>query len=221
MTEPVPAPAVELYLIRHGNAKKLQGASYVTAPLTELGRQQATRTGEYLQAQGVPFDGYYSSALERAIETATLIGGKIGQTPTIQPGIQEMEYREIPATVAAELVARTGMLNRYFEARIGKPIRFPMIGRVAEGMLSILGRHPNGRVGIVVHGGVISSILAWYFPDNRRHWWSATVGNCSITRIRVIEGCATLVEFDAVAHLGDLAESAHRRNYTFTGDEGV
>ena len=29
------------YLIRHGNAKKLAGESYVTAPLTELGRKQA------------------------------------------------------------------------------------------------------------------------------------------------------------------------------------
>lgn len=218
---PLPEPAVELYLIRHGNAKKLQGESYVTAPLTELGRRQATRTGEYLAREGIVFDGYYCSALKRAIETATLIGDKTGQTPTIRPGIQEMEYREIPATVAAELVARTGMLNRYFQERVGKPIRFPMIGRVAASMMNILALHSNGRLGVVVHGGVISSVMAWYFPGERRRWWGTTVGNCSITRLLVTQERVALVEFDSVAHLGDLAASAHMRNYTFSGDEGV
>lgn len=215
------APAVDLYLIRHGNAKKLQGETYVTAPLTELGRRQATRTGEYFAQQGILFDGYYCSALKRAIETATLIGEQTGQAPIIRPGIQEMEYREIPATVAAELVARTGLLDRYFQERVGKAIRFPMIGRVAKGMMSILAQHSNGRLGVVVHGGVISSVLAWYFPGERRRWWRDTVGNCSITRIQVAQGCATLVALDEVAHLGELAATAHLRNYTFTGDEGV
>lgn len=213
--------AVEVYLIRHGNAKKLQGETYVTAPLTELGRRQATRTGEYLEQQGILFDGYYCSALKRALETATLIGAQTGQKPIIRPGIQEMEYREIPATVAAELVARTGMLDRYFQERVGKAIRFPMIGRVAEGMLSMLAQHSQGRLGVVVHGGVISSVLAWYFPGERRRWWRDTVGNCSITRIQVTSGRATLVAFDEVTHLGELAVTAHLRNYTFTGDEGV
>lgn len=211
----------ELFLIRHGNAKKLQGETYVTAPLTELGRKQAELTGAFLQEQAIQFDGYYCSALKRALETATLIGEHIGQVPAVREGIQEMEYREIPATVMAELLARTGMLNRYFETRVGKAIRYPMIGRVAEGMLGILASHARGRIGVVVHGGVISSVLAWYFPRDRRRWWRETVGNCSITRIEIQAGQAALLEYDAVAHLGKLASTAHQRNYTFSADEGI
>lgn len=213
--------AVELYLIRHGNAKKLRGETYVTAPLTELGRKQAVLTGDYIRAHGIYFDGYYCSALKRAVETATLIGEKSGQTPLVRAGIQEMEYREIPAMVAGELLARTGLLNRYFQERVGKQIRFPMIGRVATGMLGILGLHTTGRVGVVVHGGVISSVLSWYFPNERRRWWRETVGNCSITRIRVTAERAELVEYDFVGHLGEISHSAHLPNYTLSAGEGV
>lgn len=211
----------ELFLIRHGHAKRLPGKTYVSAPLTKLGRRQAELTGDFLKAQGIQFDGFYCSPLRRAIETANLIGERIGQLPTVGEGIHEMEYREIPATVAAELLARTGMLNRYFETRAGKAIRYPMLGRVADGMMNIYTQHVEGRIGVVVHGGVISSVLSWYLPRERRRWWRETVGNCSITQVRIHAGRAMLVEYDAVAHLGALAASAHQRNYTLSTDEGV
>ncbi len=212
---------IQLFLIRHGNARKRRGETYVTAPLTELGRQQAKRTGDYFKQQGISFDGFYSSSLLRAVETANLIGAEIGQTPTVRGGIQEMEYREIPATILAELFTRTGVLNRYLENRIGKAVRYPMIGRVANGLLEILAQHAQGQIGLVVHGGVISSVLSWYFPRERRRWWRETVGNCSITHLEISNGRAALREFDFTAHLGNLASTAHQRNYTFTGDEGV
>lgn len=219
-SEALPA-VVELYLIRHGNAKKLWGETYVTAPLTELGRKQAALTGDYFKQQDIRFDGYYCSPLKRAVETATIIGERSGQTPVVRTGIHEMEYREIPGMVAAELLARTGLLNSYFQQRIGKAMRFPMVGRVATGMLGILGLHDEGRVGVVAHGGVISSILSWYFPNERRRWWRDTVGNCSITRLRVTAARAELVEYDFVGHLGEISDSAHLPNYTLSRDEGV
>lgn len=219
---PVPqSPSLELYLIRHGNAKKLRGETYVTAPLTELGRAQAQVTGAFLRQQQIHFDGYYCSELKRAVETAKIIGECIGQTATIRRGIHEMEYREIPGMILAELFARTGLLNSYFEKHVGKVIRYPMVGRVAKGLMEIYAQHSCGRICLVVHGGVISSILAWYFPRERRHWWRDTVGNCSITRLQIQNERATLVEFDSVAHLGALASTAHQRNYTFSSDEGV
>ena len=215
------SPSLELELIRHGNAKKLRGETYVTAPLTELGRAQAEATGIYLKQQALYFDGYYCSELKRAVETATIIGECIGQTATVRQGIHEMEYREFPATILAELFARTGLLDSYFEKHVGKVIRYPTVGRVTKGLLEIYAQHSCGRICLVVHGGVISSILAWYFPRERRHWWRDTVGNCSITRLQIQNERATLIEFDSVAHLGALASTAHQRNYTFSSDEGV
>jgi broad specificity phosphatase PhoE len=210
----------ELYLIRHGNARKLAGESYATAPLTELGREQSALTGDYLAAQSVHFDGYFCSPLRRAVETAKLIGERLGRTAQVRYGLEEMEYHEVPLTIACEIAARTGILNRYFDARIGKPLRYPMLGRVAAVMLSLLTQHPEGTLGIVAHGGVVSSILAWYFPRERRRWWHE-VGNCSITRLSVSHSGATLLVYDQVNHLQSLAPQAHKRNYTFSGDDGL
>lgn len=211
----------ELYLIRHGNAKKRQGESYITAPLTALGRAQATATGEYLRRAGIAFDGYYSSPLLRARETAALIGAPLGQTPQTRAGLQELEYRELPATLALELFARTGILNAYFEAHAGRALRHPTLGRIARALIEILRAHPRERVGVVAHGGVISGVLAWYFPRERKHWWRVTVGNCSITRLQIEAEHARLLAVDEVEHLNALRDSAHARNYSLMGDGTV
>jgi broad specificity phosphatase PhoE len=211
----------ELYLIRHGNAKKLNGASYVTAPLTELGRKQAELTGEFLKQSGIQFDGFYSSPLKRALETANIIGAHIGQTPVVREGLQEMEYRELPATIALELFARTGLLNRYFETHAGQVLRHPMLGRISRAVVEILRAHPQGRVGLVAHGGVIVGVMAWYMPRERQRWWRAPVGNCSITRLRVDGNGAQVLTFDDLTHLGELARSAYQTNYTFSAGSGL
>ncbi|RIK32860.1 MAG: hypothetical protein DCC52_04610 [Chloroflexi bacterium] len=200
---------VELYLVRHGNAKKLEGESYVTAPLTALGRQQADLTGAYLRAAGIGFDGYYASPLRRA-------------TAQARDGLQEMEYREIPATVAVELFARTGWLDGYYEKRAGQALWHPLLGRVSRALVEILRVHSQGRVAVVAHGGVISGVLAWYFPHERERWWHTTVGNCSITRLEIEATRARLGAVDELDHLGALREMAHARNYSFSSrSEGV
>lgn len=211
----------ELYLIRHGNAKKLKGESYVTAPLTELGREQANLTGAYLREHGVLFDGYYSSPLKRACETAELIGAHLGQTPQVRAGLQEMEYREFPATLTLELLARTGALNHYFQTHAGKVLRHPMLGRISRAMTAILRAHPHGRVGVVAHGGVVSGVLAWYFPQERERWWRITVGNCSITRLEINAERALVLAVDEIEHLGALRASAHVRNYSVSSNDNA
>ena len=211
----------ELVLIRHGNAGKVEGASYVTAPLTELGRKQAELTGEFLRREKIIFDGYYSSPLKRALETATIIGAHTGHTPVVRDGIQELEYREIPSMLAFELFARTRLLDRYFETHAGKVLHHPMMGRVSRVVIDILRAHPTGRVALVVHGGVIMSVLAWYFPRERRRWWRTSFGNCSLTRLEICGAQATLLACDELAHLGALQASAHQSNYSLSAQRGL
>lgn len=194
---------VELILIRHGEAKRRQGESYLTAPLTDLGRRQAQLTGEYLVQNSVRLDGYYSSPLRRARETAAVIGQVIGLEPEIRDGLQEMRYREFPGIFLLELVARLGVFDRYFEANIGKPLCWSFVGRVTRTMTRILAEHPTGQVGVVAHGGVISSVLVWYFPRTRARWWRETVENCSVTRLEVKGRTAQLISFNETGHLGE------------------
>lgn len=84
-----------LYLVRHGETlfnqqKKIQG--WCDSPLTPRGQKQALKVKEYLNKQGIQFDGYYSSTSERCCDTLELI--------TDQPyqrlkGLKEMNYGQL------------------------------------------------------------------------------------------------------------------------------
>ncbi len=190
----------ELILVRHGYTFRVNG-DYVHAPLTPLGQQQAAQTGEYLKANQLPIDGFYASPLRRASETATIIGSKINTTPTIKDGLRELEGAEIPALALYEFASIVDPVEDYLDANAGKAIRWPIQGRVSKSLLEIIAAHPNQRALVVAHSGVISSILAWYLPEDRGEWWLTTVGNCSLTRLQVENGQAKILGVGEVQHL--------------------
>jgi len=174
----------ELILIRHGNAMQTNG-DYVHASLTTMGEQQAELTGEYLFKRELPLGGFYTSPLRRARETAAIIGSKLSMTPEVKNGIQEVEGLEVPALAILESLSILDFVEDYLDAHAGKAIRWPIEGRVSKALMEIVEAHPNQRIVVVAHSGVISSILAWVFPEQRLKWWLTTVSNCSLTRFRV------------------------------------
>ncbi len=192
--------ATELTLIRHGHAVRVNG-HYVPAPLTALGQKQADTTGRYLCRTQYHFDGFYCSPLRRARETAARIGVQTGQIPHITNGIQELEGLEVPQLVLFETLARFGVFGQYLYEYSGKPLRWPIVGRVSQVLTELLAKHPDERVAVVVHSGVISAVLAWYYPRRRRRWWRYTVDNCSLTRLLVDGAKAELLTVNDTNHL--------------------
>src|SRR5437868_2907350 len=174
----------ELILIRHGYTIRVHG-DYVHAPLTPLGQQQAAQTGEYLLTQQQPISGFYTSPVRRAHETADIIASKISLQPVVKNDIREVGGFEIPALGLYEIASIFDPVEDYLDDRAGKPILWPIQGRVSKSMLEIIAAHPDQRVVVVAHSGVISSVLAWCFPDERGEWWLTTVRNCSLTRLAV------------------------------------
>jgi probable phosphoglycerate mutase len=192
--------ATELLLIRHGNAVRIKG-DYYHAPLTKLGREQAAQTGEFLNDPKNQVDGFYASPLHRTRETAKIIGEKIGKEAEMQIGIQEVRYFEIPALIFLELLSISDPIEDYLDARVGKPIFWPVEKRVSAVLLEIIVKHPNQRIAVVAHAGVISAALSWYFPEKRWRWWRTTVSNCSITRFKIEGTHAELLAFNDIKHL--------------------
>jgi len=195
--------ATELILIRHGNAVRVHG-DYFHAPLTTLGQEQAAQTGQYLNAPQNHLDGLYSSPLRRTQETAHIIGAIIGQTAELRIGIQELRLNELPALVILEILSITDPVEDYLDARAGGPIRWPIEGRVSAVLLDIIARHPNQRVAVIAHAGVISAALSWYLPEKRWRWWRTTVSNCSITRFSVEGKRAELLAVNDIQHLSPM-----------------
>jgi broad specificity phosphatase PhoE len=195
--------ATELILVRHGNAVRIHG-DYFHAPLTNLGQEQATQTGQYFNVPQNHIDGFYSSPLRRTQETANIIGAIIGQKAELRTGIQELRFNELPALVILEILSITDPVEDYLDARAGGPIRWPIEGRVSAVLLDIVARHPNQRVAVIAHAGVISATLSWYLPEKRWRWWRTTVSNCSITRFSVEGKRAELLAVNDIQHLSSV-----------------
>lgn len=192
--------ATELILIRHGHAVRVNG-DYIHAPLTKLGQEQAAQTGEYFSAPQNRLDGFYSSPLRRTQETANIIGEKIGQKTELRAGIQELRFYELPALMIFEILSIADPVEDYLDARAGGPIRWPIEGRVSAVLLEILAKHPNQRVAVIAHSGVISAALSWYLPEKRWRWWRMTVSNCSITSFKVEGKQVELLAVNDIKHL--------------------
>ena len=192
--------ATELILIRHGHAVRVNG-DYFHAPLTQLGQEQASQTGQHFNAPENHLDGFYSSPLRRTQETAKIIGEKIGQVAELRTGVQELRLIELPALAVFEILSIFDPVEDYLNAHAGGPIRWPIEGRVSKVLLDIIAKHPNQRVAVVVHSGVISAALSWYLPEKRWRWWRTTVGNCSLTRFKVEGNQAELLAINDIQHL--------------------
>lgn len=194
----------ELILIRHGNAVRVNG-DYLHAPLTTLGKQQAAQTGLHLRLEHQPLKGLYTSPVRRAAETAAIIAAEISQPSKAEANLREMELIELPALALFEAFAALDPADDYLTAHAGKPLRWPLQGRVAQILTGIVTGHPNERVVVIAHSGVISSALAWFFPGQRLHWWMTRVGNCSLTRLRVNGARAELLAVNETHHLTPVA----------------
>ena len=121
--------------------------------------------------------------------------------PVIEKGVREVEGLEIPALGLYEIASIFDPVEDYLDDRAGKSIRWPIQGRVSKSVLEMIAAHPNQRVVVVAHSGVISSVLAWYFPEERGEWWLTTVRNCSLTRLAVEGARVQILGVDEVGHL--------------------
>jgi broad specificity phosphatase PhoE len=198
--------ATELILIRHGNAVRVNG-DYFHAPLTQLGQEQAAQTGVFFNDPQNHLDGFYASPLRRTQETANIIGAKIGQVAEFRIGIQELRFSELPALVILEILSVADPVEDYLDAHAGVAIRWPIMGRVSAVLLDIITMHPNQRVAVVAHAGVISAALSWYQPEERWRWWRTTVSNCSLTRFKVEGNQAKLMDVNDIKHLSPMLTS--------------
>ncbi len=99
---PSQTPPVDIFLIRHGQTEAniaLQMSGWMETPLTEVGMEQARATGRALARRGgnaaevLPIDRMLSSDLGRALHTAQLVAGEVGE-PEIElvPELREWNF---------------------------------------------------------------------------------------------------------------------------------
>jgi broad specificity phosphatase PhoE len=218
-----------VYLIRHGQAGTRQ--NYDT--LSAQGARQAGLLREWLVRESIVFEEVISGSLVRQIETARIAAGEPAIDPSFTEFDLDLVYRslaprlcEIDRQFLADYEAMQSVMARedapvhrewnrcdmmvfraWFEGRL------PCDGetwaefkaRVRGGLARI--QSPAGRraIGIFTSATPIGLLLAAILDTSDEHAMrlAGACYNASVTTLRVHEGHASLLGFNAVAHLDD------------------
>jgi len=183
---------MRIILIRHGQTewnllKKYQGQ--IDIPLTDVGRGQAQRAGEYLVGNET-IEALYCSDLSRTKETAEIVGRNIGLSPTCDPRLREIAFGAWEGLTFTQVYEKypkefDDWHNNTFKTKVPGGETFDqVINRAMEAIKEILAKH-KGTVAIVTHGGVIKAILSQ--SEAKNDLWKTSVEPGTITTLEFLE----------------------------------
>jgi 2,3-bisphosphoglycerate-dependent phosphoglycerate mutase len=205
-----PPGATDILIVRHGESE----AAYMDKPfplmdghadpdLSENGREQAERLAERLAKQ--PIDAIYVTSLCRTAQTAAPLAQRLGLTPQVEPDLREVNLGEWEAGVFRKMVAD----NHPIAERMWAEERWDVIPgaepadvfetRTTGAIKRIAAAHPDQRVAVVVHGGVIAVLLAMATGSRRFAFLGAD--NASISRLVIMPERWILRGYNDTAHL--------------------
>jgi len=159
-----------IYFVRHGETDwnregRIQGQS--DQPLNETGRSQARALAEVLEP--VSFDVAYSSDLERAYETASILLTGRDIVINTSAALRERDFGSWEGRLVPELAAERQLLGQAWP-ETGAPPGGESIAdldrRVVQVVSAIAADHNEDTVLVVSHGGVIrSALMLWVGID--------------------------------------------------------
>jgi 2,3-bisphosphoglycerate-dependent phosphoglycerate mutase len=180
--------ATTIVLARHGETDwnregRIQGHS--DPPLNERGREQARELAERLAAETI--DALYASDLRRALETAEIVAARLRLPIVVDPALREADMGSWSGLTVAEIEQR---FPEAWRKRISGgqghdgEMRDAFHRRVLAALHRIAGAHPDERVVVIAHGGVIRTTRRHVEPEVV----PALVAHCEVARIAVEDG---------------------------------
>lgn len=208
-----PPGATELFLVRHGESEPAVPDrpfplvdGHGDPALAPEGREQAERVGERLAAAGI--DAIYVTTLRRTAETAAPLARRLGLEPRVEPDLREVFLGEWEGGLFRHHVAEGHpaavrmMTEERWDAIPGGEPTDGFRARVRAGLERIVLAHPDQRVVVVSHGGVIGELVRAAVESPRAF---AFVGadNGSISHLVVTGERWVVRRFNDTSHLGD------------------
>jgi 2,3-bisphosphoglycerate-dependent phosphoglycerate mutase len=205
-----PPGAADLLLIRHGESQK----AYTDKPfplldghsdpeLAPAGREQAELVAARVAAGRV--DAIYTSGLRRTEQTAAPLAARLGLTPRVEPGLREVRLGIWEAGLFRKMVAEHHPIARRMWAEErwdvipGAEPAEDFAARVRAAIERLAVAHPDQRLAVFVHGGVIGQILA--LASGSRRFAFLGADNGSISRLVVVGEQWIICGFNDTAHL--------------------
>ena len=198
-----------IIIVRHGTTEWMeQGRVHgrLDSHLSERGRQEARQVAVQLRQKRL--DGFYTSPLGRARETAAEIAAEIGIQPAVLDGLREMDFgwlegRRVPPSLTASVPA--ALMHQVLRGVVilltGE--RWSHVERRAFSALRlVVEQHPSGCVLIVAHSGIHSAILSQVLGQPGWRVRLYPFSPCGITEIEMDgAGRARLIALNQTQHL--------------------
>ncbi len=201
----------DLILVRHGDSmhhRQGLAGGWTEATLSDLGRQQAHKTADFLKANAsFPPAALLSSDLRRAVETASVIGAELGLVVETTPALRELSN----GVAAGRPIEEITRLQRPRSEPILDWVPFPegeswrmMYQRVAS-CLSAIAAGGRDSLIIVSHANSIVCIINWFLgleTDDALRDLMYEIRPCSITQLRRDDdGVRVVVRLNDTEHL--------------------
>lgn len=206
----LPPGATEFLLVRHGESAPARADQpfplvdgRADPPLAPEGERQAELIGERLAVEEI--DALYVTSLRRTHQTAAPLAKRLELTPSVEPGMSEIMLGEwegglfrIRVAEGHETAARMFAEQRW-DVIPGAESTEAFGARIRDSLVRIAAAHPDQRVALFTHGGVIGQVVA--MATGSQPFAFNDADNGSITQL-VIHGDRWIIRrFNDTAHL--------------------
>ncbi|MFI0448519.1 histidine phosphatase family protein [Actinomadura sp. 6N118] len=204
-----PPGATELLLVRHGASEPARPDrpfplvdGHGDPELAPEGREQAERLGDRLSK--IRLDAVYVTSLRRTAQTAEPLVRMSGIEPRVEKDLREVRLGEWEGGLFRKMIQENGPIAQRFWAEErwdvipgGEPTE-AFAARVRGAVDRIAAAHPDGRVAVFTHGGVIAQALA--MASGARPFAFLGADNGSISQLVVLGGLWSVRRFNDIAH---------------------
>lgn len=205
-----PAGATEILLVRHGESRAASEDNPFPLvdgqgdpELAEVGREQAEKLGQRLANHAI--DAVYVTNLRRTHETAAPLCAAKNLTPTVVADLREVHLGDWEGGLF-RIMAHQGhpqiqamQENQEWGEIPGGESNEKLNERVSRGLQGIINNHPDQVVMVVVHGGVIGSVL--HQATGCQPFAFTGADNASISHLVAHEGRISVRRFNDSSHL--------------------
>ena len=163
-----------LVLLRHGRSRADDEGVHegrYDSPLTDVGRDQATRLAQHWRAGGVRFDRVVCSSLVRARETAEIVASALGLNVEVSDVWMEHDNGPLAGLTEAEATARfppPSFRSRWAPLTASGGESNEAIHRRASEALEVLLNGEGDRLLVVAHGGILNAAMRVLLGAGRR-----------------------------------------------------
>jgi broad specificity phosphatase PhoE len=208
-----------LYFVRHGQAS-LGAADY--DHLSDLGRRQCERLGEWFHAHRIGFDAVLTGTLKRHAQSLAAIEAALGALPgaQVRPALDEYDSEAViravhdgplvPATTADAARTHFRLLRDGLAAWMagraqpaGMPAHRDFVAGIVASMDEVRARHAGGNTLVVSSGGPISHALGHVLGLGAEATieLNMQLRNSALCELRVSPKRLALISFNTLPHL--------------------